>query len=468
MLSRRRLIELLGAATLAGKATPAAAAAALTHRTLGRTGRWVTPYGLGGQASLQYPSSTAESTDIVVRAIELGITYLDTANAYGTSQSFYGQAFWKLAITPGHPDHDPAQRSRLYVASKTGQRFAFDKAQRNYASAIDELKRSLTVMFGDGKGWIPDDAYLDCIQIHNLTAPSQVDQIYAALDARGGKMPDQIGALAGLLDYRDGTNYTGLNPEGRRYVRHIGITGHQNSSVLMNAIQRDDLNILDTLLVAVNANDRQYQSHQYNAVPAARAKGMGIIAMKLFSAGGIYSGLQRQPANASELIRSVGVQGGVPSSDLIRYPLSVPGVSTAIVGVSHIDRESPENDQLASNLAAAMMDSTSDAERLRIESAIAERHGTKTNYFQDATRVITQPPAPKTESDGERVWIRWTSALAAGDPIRSYMIWVDNRRIAWVPYRPQLTTTGLSLPVPRDLMGSGNVRIEASTDLPPW
>ena len=55
---------------------------------------------------------------------------------------------------------------------------------------------------------------------------------------RGSKRPERIGALAGLLDYRDGTNYTGLNPEHRHYLRHIDITGHQSSPVLMRALRR--------------------------------------------------------------------------------------------------------------------------------------------------------------------------------------------------------------------------------------
>ena len=84
-------------------------------------------------------------------------------------------------------------------------------------------------MFGDGKGSIPDGAYLDAIQIHNLTTLEQVDQIYEGFAERTTRRPERIGALAGLLDYRDGTNYTGLNPEHRRYVRHIGITGHLSS-----------------------------------------------------------------------------------------------------------------------------------------------------------------------------------------------------------------------------------------------
>lgn len=468
MISRRQIFRVLGGATLAGRARAAAPNPPLTHRTLGRTGRWVTPFALGGQASLQFPSADVDSADIIVRAIELGVNYLDSANAYGPSQSFYGQAFWKLRITPGHPEHDAALRERLWINTKTTRRYALDKSRPRDVTAVDELKRSLTLMFGDGQDWIPDGAYLDCIQIHNLTSQQQVDQIYEALELRGGSMPDRIGALAGLLDFRDGTNHTGLNPEGRRYVRHIGITGHQNSPVLMNAIQRDELNILDTLLVALNANDRRYLSHQYNAVPVARAKGMGIIAMKVFSAGGIYTGMPRQPREASELLMTVGSPGGVDSADLIRYPLSVPGVACLVAGIGRVDRDRPENDQLVYNLTAAVMDPASESERRRIEDAVAERHGTTTNYFQDPSRGLVHPPEPKIERDGERVFVRWTTGFAADEPIRSYKIYSGDQLLAWVPFRPQATTAPLSLPLPGSMAGDGPVRVEASTEWPPW
>ncbi|MCL5744497.1 MAG: hypothetical protein M1541_11320, partial [Acidobacteria bacterium] len=92
MLSRRRILEILGAAALSGRLHAQTATPSLTRRALGRTGRWVVPFGLGGQASLQYPGQGIDVVDIVVRAIELGVDYLDTANAYGPSQSIYGPA----------------------------------------------------------------------------------------------------------------------------------------------------------------------------------------------------------------------------------------------------------------------------------------------------------------------------------------------------------------------------------------
>lgn len=468
MLQRRRILQILGTAALAGGARAIGSPPPLAHRVLGRTGRWVTTFGLGGQASLQFPGQDLDAADIPIRAVELGVTYLDTANAYGPSQSLYGQAFWRLKLTPGHPEYDAAKRESLFIATKTGQRYAFDKSRPAAASAVNELLRSLTLLFGDGKGWIPDGAYLDSIQIHNLTSMAQVDQIYEGFSDRGGRMPDRIGALAGLLDFRDGTNLTGLNPDRRHYIRHIGITGHLSSPVLMEAIRRDDLNILDTMLIAVNANDRHYSSHQYNAVPLARAKGMGIIAMKVFSAGGVYTGMQRQPGNAGELILSVGVPGGVASEDLIRYPLSVPGVSTVIAGIGRVDRSIPEQDQLAANLAAAQMDMASPVERERIEAAVAGRHGTGTNYFQERQRGLVQPTQVKADRDGDRVVVRWNTALAGAEPVRSYNIYAGEWLLASLPYRPQLTTAPLSISLPAEWVGDSDVRVEASTALPPW
>ena len=62
---------------------------------------------------------------------------------------------------------------------------------------IDDLRRTLTQVFGDGEGAYPDDAYLDVFFIHTLTTLAEVDAIY-----QGVQDPDpnaeRIGALAAL------------------------------------------------------------------------------------------------------------------------------------------------------------------------------------------------------------------------------------------------------------------------------
>jgi len=383
MFSRREVLRALGAVPPC-LARRGIGATDLPYRRLGKTERWVVPYGLGGQASLELSGGAMDRPDIIVRAVELGINYLDTANAYGPSQSYYGQAFSRLHLKPDDPNYNGALRERLYIASKTGQRYALNRAQPNAATALSDLRNTLTQIFGDGKGYIPEGAYLNAFQIHNLGNLQQVDQIWENFSNRGDRSLQRLGALAGLLDYRDGTNVTGLNPEHRRWIRHLGITGH-NSSVLIPCLQRDTENILDTLLTVVNANDRQYVPNQNNVIPVAVARDMGVIAMKVFAQGGIYT------APRQTYIYTVGVPGGIPSTDLVRYPVSIPGVTVAIVGIGQIDRGNLANDQLVSNLAAGVQDPASLAELRRIEADLAALHGINTNYYQERGRGLVQP-----------------------------------------------------------------------------
>jgi aryl-alcohol dehydrogenase-like predicted oxidoreductase len=469
MVSRRELLSVLGALPAAGILGPgrlyAQAAAQFPRRLLGRTGRTVVPLGLGGQASLQWTPPGTDAPDIIVRAVHAGVNYLDSANAYGPSQANYGEAFRRLHLTPADTSYNRALRESLYIATKTGRRYALNAAVQG-ATAIEELKRSLTMMFGDGKGLIPEGAYLDAIQIHNLTTLDQVNQAYEGYGERGAKPPEKIGALAGLLDYRDGTNYTGLNPERRQYVRHIGITGHQSSPVLMSAIRRDRDNIIDTVLVALNANDRLCSSHQNNVLPLAVARGLGVIAMKIFADGSYYGKEPRFSRNADDVIRSVGKAGAVAYSDLVRYPLSLPGVSVAIIGTGQINRDKPEADQLMANLAAAVKDMPSETERLRIEKDSEARHGAATNYFQDKTNTLVQPTGVAVKRDAERVIVEWNTAMAGREPLRSYEILAGKKLLVSLPFRPQLTEAPLSVSVPAAEVGQETIAVVAS-EAPP-
>ncbi|KPJ94248.1 MAG: hypothetical protein AMS18_04085, partial [Gemmatimonas sp. SG8_17] len=56
---------------------------AMPERPLGRTGRRVKLFSLGGQATLEQDGTHDESIAIINRAIDLGVNYIDTAAAYG-------------------------------------------------------------------------------------------------------------------------------------------------------------------------------------------------------------------------------------------------------------------------------------------------------------------------------------------------------------------------------------------------
>lgn len=430
----------------------------LATRVLGKTGVPVTTLGLGGQASLQWTPPDVDPVPIIAKAVNMGVTYLDTSNAYGASQQNFGKAFAALGLAPGRANYDERKRRGLFIASKTmlrsgrgvypGIRNSSDGPAGS--TAVDDIRRTLSQLFGDGQGNYPEGAYIDLFQIHNLTKLEEVDAIYEGLDSPDPKA-ERIGALAALLDFRDGANRTGLNPRGERLIRHLGITGHFSSPVLMECMQRDARGILDTLLVAVNANDRLHMSHQHNAIPVAAAKGMGIIGMKVFADGAMYG---REPrwngfgGNPSEVIRTVG-SPSLPSAPLVHYCLSVPGIATNIIGIGQIS-DDPGHCQLEQNLRASQVAGPADSGTLReIEAMAATVRQGQTNWFQLPREPLGAPRdvalAHPPEGGREReVRLVWQTAFAADEPISHYAIYRDGAGVGTVRHAPQTGKEGFS------------------------
>jgi aryl-alcohol dehydrogenase-like predicted oxidoreductase len=429
----------------------------LQTRVLGRTGREVTTFGLAGGNKVMWESPEDEAIQIVVKAVRAGVTYLETANNYQLSQANYGKAFRILNLIPGEPGYDSNLRGRLFLATKTGLRQSIIRdgskplgnSQGGGTTCIDDLKRSLTQFFGDGKGHIPEGAYLDLMQVHSLTHDEHVDAAYEGLDNPGDKSLPRVGALAGLLDFRDGTNLTGLNPEHKKWIRHIGITGHENPSVHMYAIRRDTKNILDTLLVAVNPNDVRYFCHQTNSVPVAAAKNMGMIGMKVFADGAMYGLEPRYASRPGQSVLSVGQKDKVAYQDFLHYTLSPKGMSTLITGIGLIDKnDDPASDQIVANLAACQTAEPLSAQRKRdIEEQVAALHGTQTNFFQRPSSGFQPPQKVAVKGLGENNGneITWHTAYAGGEPIVRYEVYRRQERIATMPFEPQISEKPFSV-----------------------
>ena len=81
------------------------------------------------------------------------------------------------------------------------------------------------------------------------------------------------GALEALVQARE---------EGR--VRFLGITGHQDPEILLEAMSRFDF---DTVLVALNGADVHRLSFARTVLVEAARKGMGVIGMKVYAAGNL-------------------------------------------------------------------------------------------------------------------------------------------------------------------------------------
>lgn len=414
----------------------------------------VTTFGLGGQASLQWTPPDIDSVKIILSAFEKKVNYFDTSNLYGPSQVNWGTAFKELALIPGQAGYNEKLRKSVFLTSKTHLRWAKGMEERegvnNWTngtpgtSTADDLKRSISQIYGDGKGNYPKGAYLDMMLIHNLNTTAEVDVLYTGYDNPDPK-DEQIGALAALIDFRDGTNNTGLNPDEEILIKHIGFSGHYSAAVMMDMIRRDTKNILDAMLVAINANDKLNFNMQNNVIPVAAAKNMGIIGMKTFADGAMYTKEANWSNEYKHVVRSVGNEK-LPSRPLIEYSLSTPGLSTLIVGIGQAG-DDPQTCQLTQNISAAQIkpNGLSAAERAEIEKMAINAKQGKTNYFQVHDGGLTSVSDPMiAKGDGDTVQLTWDTAYAGSEMITKYLIVKDGQQIGEVGHRPQTTNTPFS------------------------
>ena len=419
------------------------------RRRFGKIDFMVTTLGLGGQASIQWTPAGIDPVAIILKAHQLGINYYDTSNYYGPSQMNYGKAFRQLGLAPGQPNYDDSKRKAIFVTSKTGLRFGKGGDDRKEvhggtngpagSKAIDDVRRTLTQIFGDGTGNFPKAAYLDMVLIHTLSKMGEVDALYEGYDH-----PDpnatSIGALAALRDVRDGTNRTGLNPKNEKLIRHIGFSGHKDAAVMIEMIQRDTENLIDGMLVAINANDKNFFNMQYNVIPVAAAKNIGIIAMKVFADGAMYT-KKAEWSNTPEHVVLQVSSPELPANELIRYSLTTPGIHTAIIGIGQISGD-PQQCQLTQNMIGAQVKPTdmSMEDRKAIEVLSSKSKGGKTNYFQNPYQDLTAPREVKVQVEkGEKARITWHTAYAGDAAIDHYEIWRDGVKVENIPFAPQTT-----------------------------
>lgn len=424
----------------------------LMKREFGKCDFEVTTFGLGGQASLQWTPDDVDPVQIILKAFDKNVNYFDTSNLYGSSQTNFGKAFRELHLVPGRACYNEKLRRSIFLTTKTHLRWAKGDPQiegvNNWSNgdvaggAVSDLKRSLSQMFGDGRGNYPKGAYLDMVLTHNLNTMQEVDALYTGLDNTDPKA-ENIGTFAALRDYRDGTNLTGLNPKEEKLIRHIGFSGHYSAPVMMEMIQRDNNDILDAMLVAINANDLLNFNMQYNVIPVAQAKNMGIIAMKVFADGAMYSKEATWSNVPGHVVRTVG-STNLPSRPLIEYTLSTPGISTAIIGIGEISND-PNRCQLTQNISSAQINPgvLNETERTTITNMTQRVKNGETNYFQRSDKYLSAPrnvTCEQSVNDGERVVnLSWDTAYAGDKPLNKYLVYRDNEEIGQVTHSPQTT-----------------------------
>jgi aryl-alcohol dehydrogenase-like predicted oxidoreductase len=454
-ISRRKFIQQTSLASAAVFALPYinlknSGSAQLMRRPFGKIPFEVTTFGLGGQASLQWTPDDIDPVAIIMKTYNMGVNYFDTSNLYGPSQANYGKAFRQLGLVPRSSNYDEGKRNAIFLTSKTHLRWGKGEDPRYPTNkwsngdpalgTVGDIKRTLSLVFGDGQGNYPKEAYIDIVLMHSISSMNDVDAVYTGYDSVSAQ-DENIGALATLIDFRDGTNYTGLNPAEERLIRHIGFSGHFSPVILAEMMLRDSKNKLDAILVAVNANDRQYHNMQFNVIPIAAAKNMGVIGMKVFADGAMYSKEAHWTQGPHEVVRTIGDEI-LDSKKLIQYTLTTPGVSTLIIGIGEIS-DDPEKCQLTQNIRHAQVkpEALTDIDRQAIETLALKAKGGKTNYFQDGEArmvFVREPEISQRVIDGKRkVSLKWHTAFSKSEPIKQYEIYCNGHLKKTFPHIPQ-------------------------------
>ena len=243
-LSRRDFIRAgtAGAAVLLGNTLPSwgeGSTAKLPQRLLGKTGVKVPILGLGTVAVGNLTDEKA-ALSLFNKAIDLGVTYIDTAPA------------------------------RTRIAFMTG----YNKAQRYLKAVLRERRKEVFIVTKcletDG------DKTIDLLK-RNLDelGVEQVDLAYTHSIGHAVYDFDALVADNGPMAVLERAKKKGL-------TRFIGITGHNRPEKFAKVIARRDI---DVMMNAVNIVDRHTYAFEDVVWPLARQKNIGLAAMKVYGGG---------------------------------------------------------------------------------------------------------------------------------------------------------------------------------------
>lgn len=228
---------------------------ALPTRVLGKTGLKVSTLAFGSGSQF-LKNKEGEWEPMIERAIEIGINYFDTASNYKFGAAMCSEERLGVIL--------PKYRDKVIISTK------FDS--RNPDEAMKEIETSLNYLKTD---------YVDILMIHSIGPSDDVISLEKGVYKR----------LVQLKE--DGT------------ARFIGFSSMDSAEKSKEVIENLDM---DVCILAMNPT--QYGHYAQIALPAARERDLGVLAMKL--------------------MRNIVGKDATPK-ELIDYALSQDGVATALV-----------------------------------------------------------------------------------------------------------------------------------------
>jgi aryl-alcohol dehydrogenase-like predicted oxidoreductase len=224
----------------------------MLYRPLGTTGKTVAAIGLGGW-HLSLPKVTEKAAvEIVHRAIDSGINFLDNCWDYNDGES---ERRMGRALAGGY-------RDRVFLMTKIDGR-----TEKEATRQLDESLRRLRV------------EKIDLVQHHEILRFEDPDRIFAYEGAHAGLLAARE---AGKLDF-------------------IGFTGHKDPRVhlYMLEVARQHGFRFDTVQMPLNVMDAHFRSFGQLVLPELVREGIGVLGMKSLANGII---LKSQTVTAIECL----------------------------------------------------------------------------------------------------------------------------------------------------------------------
>ena len=231
------------------------------YTSLGNTGLKVSVAGLGcggnSRIGLGTGLTTAQSVNLVREAFDLGVTFYDTAEAYGT-EHILGQAF------------SPMERSKIVLSTKS--RVVRDGARLSAAEVVANLDASLKRLATD---------YVDVFLLHGV-APQHYE--YAQTELKAALLAEQAKGKIRFL----GLSETSPNDPEQR--------------TLQRALDDGDWRVFMLAYHMLNQGARR------DLFPRTQKQGVGTLLM--FVVRNIFS----RPGLLAETIRALADEGKVPAA----------------------------------------------------------------------------------------------------------------------------------------------------------
>lgn len=238
----------------------------LATTVLGKTGVEVPRIALGLGSRWCAIDDENEALDVLTYALDKGLYYWDTAASYVNNKN---GAVSEERIGKILKD----RRKEVFISTKVQERDP-DKAMKQIELSLKRLQID----------------QLDMLKIHSIQGGDELEKIKGS-----GK-----GSVVDVVNR--------MKEEG--VAKFIGFSGHSEATALKYMADHYDF---DSMLMALNHyNSNNGWKRQEMAIPAANAKGMGVMLMKV--------------------VRPIESDKTLDPKDMIRYALSIEGVNGACIG----------------------------------------------------------------------------------------------------------------------------------------